>query len=108
MSAVRFSLSPETLALCLFEFLVAFHVSVVFEVILELCQHMLNLCAVRQYFKLRFPEVVFRCSRHPDEGLGFDDNNEVYGVMSKTVFPLTQQPIIYRLPEKLKDKVNYD
>lgn len=86
----------------------AFPVFVVFEVMLELCQHMLNLCTVCQYFKLRFPEVVFRCSRHPDEGPGFDDNNEVYGVVSKTVFPLTQQPIIYRLPEKLKDKVNYD
>lgn len=86
----------------------ASHVPVVFEVMLELCRHMLNFCAVRQYFKLRFPEVVFSCSRHPDEGLGFDDNNEVYGMMSKTVFPLTQQLIIYRLPEKLKDNVNYD
>lgn len=94
--------------LCLFEFLVASRVPVVFEAVLEFCQHMLNFCTVRQCFKLRFPEVVFSCSRPPDEGLGFDDNNEVYGMMSKTVFPLTQQLIIYRLPEKLKDKVNYD
>lgn len=47
-----------------------------------------------------FSEMILKCSRlqsNPVNQLGFDYNDGIYGMVTKTVFQLTQQSIIYRL-----------